>query len=102
MVNIYNKALKSEFKYSVPAAIITAQACLESGYGDHIPNNSNNIFGIKAKKNQAYVISKTKEYIDDNWVYREEKFAKYKSINAALNAHAKLLSNNYKPKKKYN
>lgn len=62
VVKIYNKALKYEAKYNIPAAIMAGQACLESTYGKDVikdkysGKNSFNIFGIKAKKGQKYVL----------------------------------------------
>ncbi|MCR5836214.1 MAG: glucosaminidase domain-containing protein, partial [Lachnospiraceae bacterium] len=105
VVKIYNKALKMEWAYKIPAAIITAQACIESGYGKTVirdkntNKNSYNIFGIKAKKGQNYVVAKTKEYVNGRYISIDAKFAKYKNYNGALIAHAKLLKSDYKPSK---
>ncbi len=106
VVKIYNKALKCEEKYGVPAAIITAQACIESGYGKDViidkytGENSYNYFGIKAKSNQAYVVADTYEVINGKRDFvKDEHFAKYKNINAGLKAHSKLLKRLYKAPK---
>ncbi len=51
---VYYNALLDEEKTGVPAAITTAQAILETGYGKHVPTDINtgqysyNLFGIKA------------------------------------------------------
>lgn len=85
-------AQASEQKYGVPAAITTAQWQLESGGGKHMPKDSNNPFGIKAKKGQPFVEAMTTEVINGKEVRMMQKFAKYESLNQAFDEHAKLLA----------
>ena len=108
VVKIYNKSLIYEGKYKVPAAICTAQACLESQYGKSIPIDKNskktsyNLFGMKATKleiqNKLYVECATHEEIDGKLTSDSAKFRKYRSYDESLKYHAILLRDHYKPK----
>ena len=86
-------AVASEKKYGIPAQVTYAQWALESGHGQHMPAGSNNPFGIKATPGQPYVEAMTTEHIGGRDVRVLAKFAKYASIGAAFDAHAKLLAN---------
>jgi len=93
-------ALTMEDKYGVPAPVIIAQAALESGWGRHIPEGSNNIFGIKAVGTEReYVIAKTQEFKHDQWSTEYDKFRKYSSYQESIRDHSKFLTENprYKP-----
>ena len=58
---VFEEAKLEELRSGVPAAVTTAQAILESGYGKKIPTDidngtySYNLFGIKAHGNRRYV-----------------------------------------------
>lgn len=111
VVDIYNKSLVYEKKYDVPAAITTAQACIESSYGKSVPKdiksgkNSHNLFGIKATKKDIkknnYVFCYTHEYINGSSELVSAKFTSYKNVATSLQAHARLFKNFYKPKSSF-
>lgn len=82
----------SEQKFGVPASVTYAQYLLESGGGKHMPEGSNNPFGIKAKAGQPYVEAMTTEVIDGVEKRVMQKFAKFDSLQDAFDAHAKLLA----------
>lgn len=88
-------AQHSERVTGVLACVTLAQWALESNFGRSMPQGSNNPFGIKARKNQDFVLSKTQEW--NKTTQRLEphvcKFAKYPSIEAAFIAHGELLAN---------
>lgn len=107
VVKIYNKALEDEKKYKVPAAITTAQACLESKYGKKVPKDINtgvysyNLFGIKATrmdvKKGRYVVCSTHEERNGKLEKEIDYFRAYKSYEGSIKAHTKLLKNRYMP-----
>ena len=82
-----------------PAVI--GQAAFESGYGDRIPQGSNNFGGIKYNPNLAgvvgYVDSLTTEYIGGVPRKVTQKFAKFKDAESGFKAHIQvLLKDRYK------
>lgn len=82
-------ALKTQWKYGVPADVTLAQFGLESGFGKHMPPGSNNPFGIHAAAGQAYVMGYD---WDASGKRVPTKFAKYASLADAFEAHGKLLA----------
>lgn len=97
VVNTYAAALKIETQTKIPAAIITAQAIYESGYGKQTPKDkdtgkeSYNLFGIKGTGPAGSVSC---------WTYeknRSEKivanFKAYNSFAESLDDHSALLTN---------
>lgn len=85
-------AKASEAKYGVPALVSFAQWALESNRGARMPAGSNNPFGIKAKAGQPYVEAMTNEFINGHMVRVKQRFAKFESLTAAFEAHARLLA----------
>jgi len=86
-------AIASAKKYSIPASVTIAQACLETGFGEHMPPNSNNCFGIKAKGNEPSVNVKTHEFNNNGQeldVYA--RFKKFESIEDCFDQHGYLLA----------
>ncbi|WP_421356281.1 glycoside hydrolase family 73 protein [Pseudocitrobacter faecalis] len=85
-----NEAKKNEITSGVPAAITTAQAILETGYGRIVPvdiyngSYSNNLFGIKAHGSQSFVSTYTHEYINGVKVKIIDKFIKYDSFEESI------------------
>jgi flagellum-specific peptidoglycan hydrolase FlgJ len=75
-------ATASAKKYSIPASVTIAQACLETGFGEHIPPNSNNCFGIKAKGNEPSVNVKTHEYVGTSQREPIEVYARFKKFQS--------------------
>lgn len=79
----------------IPASVSLAQWALESGYGKHMPPNSNNPFGMKARKNETgpVVYVETKEQRrDGSWYTIRAPFRKFASIRDAFLAHNELLA----------
>lgn len=85
-------ARTAEGKYGVPARVTYAQWALESGYGQHMPTGSNNPFGIKARDGEPYAEAMTTEVVNGQSVRMMQKFAKYRTLADAFEAHARLLA----------
>lgn len=90
--DVLSAAQSAEKKYGVPAQVTLAQWALESGSGKHMPADSNNPFGIKARAGQPFVEAMTTEHVNGQDVRVMQKFAKYESLVDAFEAHAKLLA----------
>jgi hypothetical protein len=82
-------ALQEQDKYGIPAAVTLAQFGLESSFGQHMPKGSNNPFGMHAAAGQDYVVGTD---WDANGKRVPTKFRKFKSLEEAFEAHAKLLA----------
>ncbi|MCV6621003.1 MAG: flagellar assembly peptidoglycan hydrolase FlgJ [Cellvibrionaceae bacterium] len=83
----------------VEAKGIIAQAALETGWGQHIiqdseGNSSFNLFNIKARKGEPSVQVGTLEYRDGKPVTEQAEFRKYDSIQESFSDYARLLKNN--------
>ena len=72
---------------SLPSISIS-QAAIETGYGRHL-KLKNNIFGIKGKG----IKSRTKEYINGNYVVINSEFQLFKSQKNAFNRHFAIIKN---------
>jgi flagellum-specific peptidoglycan hydrolase FlgJ len=75
----------------VPASVSIAQYGLESGWGKHMPLNSNNPFGIKAFHGGG-VDAETTEFVGGKIVHEEQPFAIFPDLSAAFLAHARLIA----------
>lgn len=75
-------------KTTVLASITIAQSCLETGYGEYVPNG--NYFGVKGSGN----LHTTQEYIDGKWINIEANFASYGSMEASVIGHSQFLIQN--------
>jgi len=64
---IISAAQTAQAAYGVPASVTLAQWALESDYGQHMPQGSNNPFGIKAKPGQDSVMARPSEYVGGRW-----------------------------------
>ena len=79
------------------AALQTAQAILETGWGQSVPVDkysgkfSNNLFGIKGSASAGSVISNTWEEYNGTTFRIDAEFRAYKNINESWNDHKKLL-----------
>jgi len=75
--------------------MVVGQSAYESGYGDRIPTGSNNFGGIKYNPNLSgvigYVVEDTTEVINGKRVRVQQKFAKFKDVEAGFRAHIQLL-----------
>jgi len=94
---IKGHALKSQAKTGVPAAIIIAQACLETGYGKFLckdiitGKNSLNLFNIKGDGPNGFVWCWTTEYYNGVKQKVKAKFRAYRNYEESFIDHAKLL-----------
>jgi len=74
---------------------MVAQSALESGYGEHIPKNSNNFGGIKYAPNLegviGYVIADSVEIIGNKAT--PVKFSRFVDVEAGFKAHIRVLLN---------
>lgn len=97
---VFSEAKKNEVYSHVPAAITTAQAILETGYGKSVPTDINskkysyNIFGIKAHGNPDYVEDYTHEVENGVRVRIVDKFQAYDSYEASINGRAEFFQKN--------
>ncbi|WP_141259904.1 glucosaminidase domain-containing protein [Komagataeibacter diospyri] len=72
----------------VPASITIAQWMLESGFGQHMPPHFNNPFGIKASRDQNFVMTPTHEETRDHRLLSTmAPFRVFSSINEAFDLH---------------
>lgn len=86
MPNVIFAAQASQTKWGVPASVTLAQYGLESAWGAHMPLNSNNPFGIKAKDGEPTVVATTVDIV------HQQPFRKYSSIAEAFDDHGRLLA----------
>ena len=97
---VYEAALKEQEKSGIPAAITTAQAIDESGYGRKVPVDLNNktysfnLFGIKAKSGQEFVEIWTTEHINGSNIKIKDKFAAYNSFEDSISDRTRFLTEN--------
>ncbi|MGK2895212.1 glycoside hydrolase family 73 protein [Klebsiella michiganensis] len=97
---VFEVAKENEAVSSVPAAITTAQAILETGYGKSVPTDINsgkysyNIFGIKAHGSPDYVEDYTHEVVDGKRIKIIDKFASYNSYHDSITGRADFFKNN--------
>lgn len=92
-------ALNSYKKTNMSASLQTAQAILESGWGQSVPVDkytgqfSYNLFGIKGRGTNGSIISNTWE-VYNGQVYRiDDAFRAYHSVNESWDDHKALLLN---------
>jgi flagellum-specific peptidoglycan hydrolase FlgJ len=78
-------------KWGVPASVTIAQWAIESSYGAHMPQGSNNPFGIKARPDQPSVSAMTAEVIHGRTIHLPQPFRKFSSLIEAFELHGQLL-----------
>jgi len=103
---VYNRTKAFIDKYGVGIAksiantglyfpAVVGQSAFESGYGDRIPEGSNNFGGIKYNPNLrgvvGYTLSDTTEYIGGKKTKVQQKFAKFKDVESGFLAHIQVL-----------
>lgn len=97
---VLEQARDNEVISKVPAAITTAQAILETGYGKSVPVDiyngeySYNLFGIKAHGNPSFVSVNTHEYINGVKTAMVDKFMKYDSYESSISGRAAFFVSN--------
>lgn len=95
---VHEAAKIEEQKTGVPAAVTTAQAILETGYGKSVPTDvnsgkySHNLFGIKAHGNPNYVEVWTHENLNGKRVKILDKFASYDSFEDSIAGRTEFLT----------
>lgn len=105
---VYAAAQEDEKKTGVPSNITTAQAILESNWGQKMPTAiktdkvSNNIFGVKAHGSPNYVEDWTHENINGKRVAVLDKFASYDSIDESIEQHSQFLMKNQRHSSLFN
>lgn len=88
---IINAAMQSQIEDGIPAAITLAQWAQESGYGAHMPANSNNPFGITAGRGwTGKTVQGNNAAGTDPATYRV-----YDSLADAFKDHAAVLKSDY-------
>lgn len=98
-------AIQSWKNTGMSAALQTAQAILETGWGQSVPVDkytgkfSNNLFGIKGKGSAGSVISNTWEEYNGNTFRIDAEFRAYKNVSEGWNDHKQLLltASRYEP-----
>ncbi len=81
-------ALRSSAEHCVPASVTVAQAVLESGWGQSDKAMElNNLFGIKAKADEAGAMAPTWEVIDGQRVDVDARFRSFDSWAHAVLEH---------------
>ncbi len=96
---------ESSAKYGMSAALQTAQAILETGWGQSVPVDkysgkfSNNLFGIKGSGPSGSVISNTWEEYNGQTFRVDANFRAYGNVNDSWADHKKLLltASRYEP-----
>ncbi len=96
---------ESNEKYGMSAALQTAQAILETGWGQSVPvdkysgNFSYNLFGIKGSGPSGSVISNTWEEYNGQVFRVDAEFRAYDNVNESWADHKKLLltASRYEP-----
>lgn len=89
---IIDAAQDAQRKWGVPASVTLAQFGLESSWGIHMPPNSCNGFGIKARPGEPFVMAQTHECVSGHYVTIAAPFRKFSSLAEAFAAHAALLA----------
>jgi beta-N-acetylglucosaminidase len=97
---VHNSALLEEARSGVPAAITTAQAILETGYGRSVPTDVNtakysyNLFGIKAHGHPDFVEIWTHEEVNCTRIKILDKFRSYSSFEDSIKGRTEFFINN--------
>lgn len=92
-----NLAKESWKNTGMSAALQTAQAILETGWGQSVPVDkytgkiSNNLFGIKGKGTAGSVISNTWEEYNGTTFRIDAEFRAYNNVNEGWNGHKEFL-----------
>lgn len=82
-------------RINVDPRIIFAQAALESNWGrSELTTTANNFFGIKASRNEPYVLRRTREVINGASVYVNAKFREYSSVLEGIAGYGEFITRN--------
>jgi hypothetical protein len=107
---VYKEAHVDETNSKVPAAITTAQAVLESGYGKSVPTDietevySYNLFGIKGAGTAGSVTIWTQEFntTTNKMEKIKDKFAAYNSYQESIRERSNFFKKNARYKTLFN
>lgn len=78
------------------ASVMTAQAALESGWGNSaLSTQGHNLFGVKWNGTGNYITMPTQEYYGGQWHTINAKFQSYNSYYDSLTSYAQLIKNNF-------
>ncbi len=97
---VFTEAKKEEAISNVPAAITTAQAILETGYGKSVPTDmttkkySYNLFGIKGVGPAGSVSIYTHEYVNGKKIQIVDSFKAYNSFSQSIQGRTAFLTKN--------
>ncbi|MES2824557.1 MAG: glucosaminidase domain-containing protein [Pseudomonadota bacterium] len=97
---VFEEAKKEATKSEIPAAVTTAQAILETGYGKSVPTDMNtkqysyNLFGIKGIGTAGSVTVYTHEVINGKRIKILDKFQAYHSFSESISGRTKFLTKN--------
>ena len=80
-------------KSGILASLTASQAFIESNKGNSgLTTKANNLFGMKGSYNGSYVIMKTKEYVNGQYITVDAKFRKYPSWAESIADHSALFN----------
>lgn len=66
-------------------SLLLAQGILESAWGTStLSIEGKNLFGIKARTGEPYIVKDTKEFLNNKWITVKAKFRKYKSYDECI------------------
>jgi hypothetical protein len=85
-------AQSKQRRWGVPASVSLAQWAVEGKWGEGMPKDSNNPFGMKAIPGQPSVRAWTKEYVGGKLTSVQKDFRKYASLEDAWEARSKMLA----------
>lgn len=97
---VFTSAKAEEAKSKIPAAVTTAQAILESGYGKSVPTDlytkqySYNLFGVKGVGPAGFVSVYTHEVINNQRIRIIDKFEAYHSFEGSIAGRTAFLKRN--------
>ena len=81
--------------HQVLPSISAAQAILESAWGQStLATSAHNLFGIKGDYNGQYVIMRTQEYVNGQYIYIDAPFRKYPDVASSIADHGTFLNVN--------
>jgi type VI secretion system secreted protein VgrG len=105
---VFEEAKKEQTKSKIPAAVTTAQAILETGYGKSVPADMNtkqysyNLFGIKGIGTAGSVSVYTHEVINGKRIKIVDRFQAYHSFSGSISGRTKFLTKNKRYKHLFN
>lgn len=91
---LIGSAQSVQARWGIPASVTIAQWIEESGWGEHTPPGSNNYFGVKAGKDEPYVLASTPEVVNGKKERVIARFKKYPTQEDGMQDHARLLFSN--------